>query len=319
MENLINGLHHITSFASNPQKNVDFYAGILGLRLVKKTVNFDAPDIYHLYYGDELGQPGTILTFFPYDGIAKGRKGNGQVTVTSFSIPENSLEYWMRRLDKFSIAYNKPVQHFNRESSIYFEDPDGMGIELVANNEDNRPGFSYGQIPQEYSIKGIYGITIAQNNPQATTAVLTQEMEHKLVLEEDNRFRLTTLAQPGSYVDILNDPKVPRGLGGGGTVHHVAFATPNDATQLEFRERLMKKGYLEPTPVLDRQYFHSIYFREPGGVLFEVATNDIGFTLDESKEKLGQELKLPEWEEPNRSKIEKGLTPIEVNIEKYRD
>ncbi|MDT0644675.1 ring-cleaving dioxygenase [Zunongwangia sp. F363] len=319
MENLIKGLHHITSFASNPQQNVDFYAGILGLRLVKKTVNFDAPDIYHLYYGDELGQPGSILTFFPYDGIAKGRKGNGQVTVTSFSIPENSLEYWMRRLDKFNISYHKPAQHFNRETSIYFEDRDGMGIELVANSEDKRPGFSYGQIPPEYAIKGFYGITIAQSDPRATTAILTEDMEHKTILEEENRVRFTTLDQPGSYVDIINDPKAQRGLGGGGTVHHVAFATPNDATQLDFRERLLKKGYLQPTPVLDRQYFHSIYFREPGGVLFEVATNDIGFAIDESKEHLGEELKLPEWEEPNRAQIEKGLQPVEVNIEKFRD
>ncbi|WP_373056196.1 ring-cleaving dioxygenase [Zunongwangia sp. H14] len=319
MDKLINGLHHITSFASSPQKNVDFYAGILGLRLVKKTVNFDAPDIYHLYYGNEMGAPGTILTFFPYDGIAKGRKGNGQVTVTSFSIPENSLEYWMRRLDKFNINYHKPVQHFNQESSVYFEDYDSMGIELVANNKDKRPGFSYGQIPQEYAVKGFYGITIAQSNAQATTAILTEEMEHKVIVEEGNRSRLASLDQPGGYVDIISDPKTPRGLGGGGIVHHVAFATPNDGTQLEFRERLLKKGYLQPTPVLDRQYFHSIYFREPGGVLFEVATNDIGFTIDEEKEQLGQELKLPEWEEPNRKRIEEGLVPVEVNIEKFRD
>ncbi|MDT0690257.1 VOC family protein [Salegentibacter sp. F188] len=319
MANLLTGLHHVTSFASNPQKNVDFYAGILGLRMVKKTINFDAPNIYHLYYGDQLGQPGTILTFFPYNGIGKGRKGNGQVTVTSFSIPENSLEYWMRRLDKFNISYHKPVQHFNKETSIYFEDNDGMGIELVANNNDDRPGFSYGQIPQEFAVKGFYGVTIGQNNPKATLELLTEEMEHKQILEQENRIRLTTTEKAGSYVDIVTDPGAPRGLGGAGTVHHVAFATPNDSTQLDFRERLLENGILEPTPVLDRQYFHSIYFREPGGVLFEVATNDIGFTIDEAEEDLGTALKLPSWEERNRSAIERGLDTVEVNIEKFRD
>ncbi len=319
MENKITGLHHVTSFASDPQRNLDFYAGILGLRMVKKTVNFDAPDIYHLYYGNEIGEPGTILTFFPFQGAATGRKGNGQVKVTSFSIPENSLEYWMRRLEKFNIGYHKPQQHFDHETSLYFEDYDGMGIELVANKTDTRPGFSYGQIPLEYAVKGFYGVTLGESNYEQTVSLLTGQMEHNLLFEKNNRFRFTTTDKPGSYVDIIHDPKEVRGLGGAGTVHHVAFATPDDGTQLEFREHLLTQGLVSPTPVLDRQYFHSIYFREPGGVLFEVATSDIGFTIDEPQDKLGELLKLPSWEEPNRTTIEKSLIPIEIKIDKYID
>ena len=319
MSSYINGLHHVTSFASDPQRNVDFYAGILGLRMVKKTVNFDAPDVYHLYYGNDIGEPGTILTFFPFNGIAKGRKGNGQVTVTSFSIPLNSLEYWMRRLDKFNISYQTPVQHFDDETSLYFEDYDGMGIELVANDKDERPGFSYGQIPLEYAVKGFYSVTLGESRPDATIELLTGQMNHTLLQEKGNRQRYTSTNKPGSFVDIITDTKALRGLGGAGTVHHVAFATPDDATQFELREELLSKGLVNPTPVLDRQYFHSVYFREPGGVLFEVATNDIGFTIDEPKENLGESLKLPSWEEPNRLKIESGLTPIKIDLHKYMD
>lgn len=319
MKSIITGLHHVTSFASNPQANVDFYAGILGLRMVKKTVNFDAPTIYHLYYGNELGEPGTIITFFPYDGIAKGRKGTGQVMVTAFSIPQNALAYWMRRLEKFNIKYEMPVQHFDQESSLYFEDYDGMGIELVANATDTRPGFSYGQIPLEFAIKGFYGVTLAQNNPDQTIELLTGQMEHKLLIEKEARQRFTTSNKPGSFVDIITGKNIPRGLGGAGTVHHVAFATPDDNSQLELREHLISQGLVSPTPVIDRQYFHSVYFREPGGVLFEVATNDIGMTIDETKEHLGEHLKLPTWEEYRRSEIEAGLAPISIPIEKYMD
>lgn len=319
MTNNITGLHHVTALTSDAQQNVDFYAGILGLRLVKKTINFDAPDVYHLYYGDEEGQPGTILTFFPFKGIPRGRKGKGQLTVTSFSIPENSLEYWMKRLSKFRIPYEYPAERFDDEVFIYFEDQDGLGIELIANKSDSRKGYTYGQIPIEHAIKGFYSVTLNEEGYERTAGLLSEQMDHKLITEKCNRFRYSTTGVPGSFVDILCSPESMRGMGGSGTVHHVAFATQNDKTQIEFRERLLDKGTVDPTPVIDRQYFHSVYFREPGGILFEAATSDIGFTLDEPKEHLGEKLKLPSWEENNRNEIEKLLTRIELNIDKFRD
>lgn len=314
----INGLHHVTALASDAQINLDFYAGILGLRLVKKTVNFDAPDVYHLYYGDEAGAPGTIMTFFPIQGLAKGRKGKGQMTVTSFSIPINSLDYWMKRLDKFKINYSHPQERFENEVFIYFEDHDGLGVELVANTLDTRKGFTYGQIPAEHAVKGFYGVSLAEEGYERTGSLLTEQMGHKLVLEKGNRFRFSASGNAGDFVDVLATPEDAKGLSGSGTIHHLAFATHNDQSQLMVREDLLTRG-LQVTPVVDRQYFHSIYFREPGGILFEVATSDIGFTLDEPVSKLGEALKLPDWEEKNRPGIEAGLKPISFDYKKFMD
>jgi glyoxalase family protein len=319
MNNQITGLHHITAMASDPQKNLDFYAGILGLRLVKKTVNFDATQVYHLYYGNEEGNPGTIITFFPFPGLIQGRKGKGQLTVTSFSIPEKSLNYWMKRLDKFKVAYEKPQERFENELYIYFEDWDGLGIELVANSMDERTGWTYGHIPQEYSVKGFYNISLSEEGYERTAGLLTEQMDHKKLAEKSNRFRFSASGKPGDFVDILCNPDSLRGLSGTGTVHHVAFATPNDETQSKFCEKIMSKSSLNITPVLDRQYFHSVYFREPGGVLFEVATNPPGFGIDEPKEHLGESLKLPAWEEPNRKEIEMLLAPVKLNLDKFKD
>ena len=312
MNKLITGLHHVTALASDPQKNFDFYAGILGLHLVKKTINFDAPEVYHLYYGNEKGSPGTIMTFFPYPDIPQGRKGKGQLTVTSFSIPENSLDYWIKRLDKFHIPHKDPEQRFDEEIFIYFEDNDGLGLELVSNKRDQRPGFTYGNIPIEFAIKGFYGITLSEEGYEKTAGLLTAQMDHVLINEKGNRFRYSASNKPGDFVDILCNPDSLRGLGGAGTIHHVAFATGNDTTQLEAREKLIKLG-LNVTPVLDRQYFHSIYFREPGGVLFEIATIPPGFDIDEEPAHLGEALKLPSWEEQNRKIIERELPPIQRN------
>ena len=318
MNNIL-GIHHVTALTSDAQKNLNFYTGILGLRLVKKTINFDAPDVYHLYYGDEIGNPGTILTFFPINGIPKGRKGKGQVTVTSFSVSENSLDYWMKRLTKFGIDYKKPLERFDNELFIYFEDEDGLGVELIANKTDKREGFTYGHIPLEYAIKGFYSVTLNEGNFERTTGLLTDQMDHKFITEKDGRFRFSTSSLPGGFVDIINSRDSLRGMGGSGTVHHVAFATLNDQTQLEFREKLLIRGVVNPTNVIDRQYFHSVYFREPGGILFEAATSDIGFTLDEPKETLGEKLKLPPWVENSRGEIEKTLSPIKLDIDKFRD
>jgi glyoxalase family protein len=318
MANKITGLHHVTAIASDAQKNVDFYAGILGLRMVKKTVNFDAPDVYHLYYGNKGGSPGTLITFFIYPNNFQGRKGKGQLTVTSFSVPASSLGYWMKRLDKFNISCTKPTERFVGEEYIYFEDYDGLGIELVANTVDVREGFSYGHIPPEHAIKGFYGVLLSQEDYSRTAELLTSQMNHKLIKEQGNRFRFSPDGKAGDIVDILSPVNGMPGLVGNGTVHHVAFSTPEDKVQLEVREKLLENG-LYVTPVINRQYFRSIYFREPGGVLFEVATNPPGMAIDEDPEHLGEELKLPPWEEVNRIEIEKGLATISFDIDKFKD
>lgn len=318
MSKLVTGLHHVTALASDAQKNLDFYAGVLGLRMVKKTINFDAPEVYHLYYGNEQGSPGTILTFFPYPGIPQGRKGKGQLTVTSFSIPENSIDYWKRRLTKFQVKHQEPRSRFDDELFIYLEDGEGLGIELVANSQDERTGFTYGNIPTDHAIKGFYGITLSEECDERTAGLLTGQMDHVLVAEKGNRFRYSASGKSRDFVDVLCNPDALRGLGGSGTVHHVAFATPNDATQREARAKLLNHG-LNVTPVLDREYFHSVYFREPGGVLFEIATVPPGFAIDEPLEHLGEALKLPPWEEAHRTMIEKGLQPVKLNLDRFRD
>jgi glyoxalase family protein len=315
MKPLVNGLHHVTAFADDAQTNLDFYAGILGLRLVKKTVNFDAPDVYHLYYGNEDGTPGTIMTFFPYKGIAPGRHGKGQLTTTSFSVSEQSLGYWQERLKKYGIKHTEPQERFN-EAFIYFEDKDGLGLELVANAADTRPAFSYGHIPEHYSVKGFHSITLSEDSYEKTAGMLTTYMNHSLVAEKGNRFRYSASGKVGDLVDIVCEPESLRGLQGKGTVHHVAFSTDNNETIDQMQKMLASKG-ANVTTVLDRQYFRSIYFREPGGVLFEVATNTPGFAIDENKTQLGESLKLPEWEEPNRPIIEKGLTPVTLEWKKF--
>lgn len=313
---LVTGIHHVTALAGNPQKNIDFYAGVLGLRLVKKTVNFDAPEIYHLYYGNETGQPGSILTFFPYGDIMKGRHGKGMLNTTAFSVSLSSLEYWENRLKKFNISYKQPQERFE-EVFIYFEDEDGLGLELVFNDKDERKGFSYGNIPLENSIKGFYNVEIWEEGYERTAAVLMQQLDHTLIAEKGNRFRFAATNSPGNYVDILYAPDSLKGLGGNGTVHHIAFATANKQTQEEVRTKIAQR-MLNPTPILDRQYFTSIYFREPGGVLFEVATAEPGFMIDEDKEHLGESLKLPSWYEKHRTVIEEAVTPVTLNLQNFK-
>jgi glyoxalase family protein len=309
MNNLINGLHHITALASDAQRNVDFYVGVLGLRMVKKTVNFDAPEVYHLYYGDETGTPGSIVTFFPYAGLVRGRKGGGQLTFSAFSIPTSSLSYWMDRLVQFGIPYAGPYRRFN-ETYLRFEDFDGMGVELVATDTDKRPGWDNGKIPKEYSIRGAYTVSLNEFKIDRTVSLLTDVMGHRLVAEESGIYRFESgEGGPGSFVDVLESPKDVRALQGAGSVHHLAFATHSDETQLEIREKLLSESY-NPTEVLNRNYFHSIYYREPGGILFEIATNPPGFSVDETVSELGSSLKLPEWFEPRREKIEAELPAI---------
>lgn len=317
MDKLITGIHHVTALASDAQNNIDFYTGILGLRLVKKTVNFDAKAVYHFYYGDETGRPGSIITFFPYTGLQQGRHGKGFLNTTTFSVPFDSMEYWMNRFKKFNISFKNPQERFANEVVIYFEDPDGLGLELAFNHADKRTGYSYGHIPVEHSIKGFYNVELWLDGYERTAAVLTEILDHQLISESGNRFRFAPSAAPGNYVDIVCVPESAPGRSGSGTVHHVALRTPDNKTQLQVWEKLNSRS-LNPTPVADRQYFRSIYFTEPGGVLFEVATSDDTFVKDEPIEHLGESLKLPPWFEKDRGQIEKAVVPIVVAPEKFK-
>ena len=304
------GIHHITAIAGDPQKNVDFYVGILGLRMVKKTVNFDDLYTYHLYYGDENGSPGTIMTFFPWTSKARhGRVGVGQLTVTSFSIPAGAMGYWIDRLNKYNIDFSGPGSRFEEEV-LTFHDPDGIELELDCSATESRAGWDNGQIPFANSIRGFYHITLSEEGYERTAGLMETHLGFHKVNESGNRLRLASGERgPGTFVDILSLPDAQPGIMGVGAVHHVAWRISDANSQLDIRDYLLQVGY-EVTPVMDRFYFHSIYFREPGGVLFEIATDPPGFTVDEEIEKLGTDLKLPDWLEEKRSVIEENLLPI---------
>jgi glyoxalase family protein len=316
-QQLITGIHHITAIASGSEKNLEFYAGILGLRLVKKTVNFDAPEVYHLYYGDETGRPGTILTFFPYEGLINGRHGKGMLNTTSFSVPSASVEFWQKRLNHFNIPFKKPVERFNRELAIYFEDMDGLGLELIFNDNDPRIGYS-GLLSDSHCIRGFYSAEIWEEGYERTAGLLTEQLDHQLITEKGNRFRYAAIDQPGNYIDLVCSPDSLRGHAGSGTVHHIAFCTPDSNSQLELRNKILQHK-LNTTPVLDRKYFTSIYFREPGGVLFEAATAIPGFTVDEDAGQLGEHLQLPEWLEKEKDTISGRLKPLTIDLTPYKE
>lgn len=315
---LITGLHHVTAITGNTQENIDFYTGVLGLRLVKKTVNFDYSDVYHLYFGDEYGTPGTIMTTFPYGkDLVNGRHGKGMLNTTAFSVSIDALDYWLNRLDQFNIAYKQPQQRFSEEVFIYLEDFDGLGLELVFNNKDERKGYFNGYIPKDYALKGIHHVEIWYDAYERTAALLTTQMDHKVIFESPDRLRLGTDNQPGKYVDLLSMPNSLKGLAGRGTVHHVAFATPDAQSQLKMVERLNTYG-LEHTEVKDRKYFTSVYFKEPGGVLFEIATSGPGFDVDEEQAFLGEALQLPQQFEKQRERLLDVLPPMNYPTEKFR-
>lgn len=311
MAKQIEGIHHVTALASDPQANVDFYTGILGLRLVKKTVNFDDPGTYHLYYGDETGNPGTIMTFFPWPLARRGTRGAGQATVTSFSVPQGSLGYWTERLESHGVLFNPPGERFEEEVVTLF-DRDGLQLELVARAGDPRAPWEGGPVPAEHAVRGFEGTTLTEWNPEITSELLTGTLEFRSIAQAGDRFRFEVGAGgPGTRVDVVAAPAAERGRISAGTVHHVAWRVSNEAEQEAWRQTIAGAG-LYVTPILDRQYFRSIYFREPGGVLFEIATDPPGFTWDEPVEALGSGLKLPPWLEPERQRIESALPPVEV-------
>lgn len=302
------GIHHVTAIAGDPRRNVDFYGGVLGLRLVKKTVNFDDPDTYHLYYGDRVGSPGTIMTFFPWGNAPRGRIGAGQLTVTSFSVPRDSLGFWMQRLVERGIRFEKPKERLG-ETVLTFEDPDGLRVELVA-ADDPREGCSDGSVPAERSVRGLHHATLLVEHSGRTADLLTQSLGFSRMDSEEGRTRYAAKeGGPGALVDVSDGTGFPDGSTGIGTVHHVAFRVSGEDELLAAREEVERLGY-DVTPVRERRYFRSIYFREPGGVLFEIATEAPGFTVDESEEHLGEELKLPPQHEPRRERLQKTLPPL---------
>ncbi|HTW94504.1 MAG TPA: ring-cleaving dioxygenase [Tepidisphaeraceae bacterium] len=311
-EQTLAGLHHVTAITSDPQKNIDFYCGVLGLRLVKLTVNFDDPGSYHLYYGDELGRPGTVLTFFAWPGAHRGRIGIPQVATTSFSVPAGSLEFWKKRLEERQWKATLGGERFG-ERVLELADPDGMQLELVASsNMGGRPWKTQG-IAAEQAIRGFHSVSLVEEGYEKTAKLLTDFMRFREVGSDRNRFRYQATSGDGfaSIVDVLCTPAGRVGSLGAGVVHHVAFRTPDDAQQEEWHRALGVAGY-NVSPVMDRCYFHSIYYREPGGVLFEIATENPGFTADETAAELGTKLKLPSWLEKYRPQIERVLPAVKL-------
>lgn len=310
MKHPILGLHHVTATVGAAQPDLDFCAGGLGLRLVKRTVNFDNHDVYHFYYGDERGTPGTIWTTFPYAGlrVPAGRKGEGQIAVTSFSVPAGSLGFWRARLGERGIEAAESRGGAGEEA-IAFDDPSGLRIELVANDRDARTPWT-GSVDARAAIRGLHGVTMVVANPAATVALMTDVLGYRIVDEAANTLRLAVNRdEPGKLVRVVHGTGAGPARNGIGTVHHVAMTIAGLDEQLRLRRELLDLG-LNVTEVRDRQYFQSIYFREPGGVLFEVATMEPGFTVDEPLSELGRGLKLPPWEEPNRAAIETVLAPV---------
>ena len=309
----IPGLHHVTAIASDPQRNLDFYVGLLGLRFVKRTVNFDDPGTYHFYFGDNRGTPGTILTFFPWPGVRRGIRGTGQVEATAFAIPPDSIEFWLERLKQQHVAAEKTSTRFGEEV-IRLIDPDGLMIELIGSSSHGKiEPWPDSPIAAEHALRGFHSVSAALEGYEKTARLLTEAFGYRLVDESGNRFRFVSADESalGRIVDLLCQPDIAIGRGAAGSVHHIAFRAKDQAEQLRWRERLVDLGY-NVTPVIDRTYFHSIYFREPGGVLFEIATDPPGFTLDEKVEELGTHLRLPPWMESGRSHIEEILPRIQV-------
>ncbi|MFA6085890.1 ring-cleaving dioxygenase [Mucilaginibacter sp.] len=310
MENTVNGIHHITAIAGNAKRNYDFYTNVLGLRLVKKTVNFDDPETYHLYYGDKQGTPGTILTFFPWQNITAGRRGARQATEIGYSVPENSFDFWINRFEKHNVTYNKVAEKFG-EKYLTFLDPDGLKLELIAGKTiDTRLPWETDEVKAENATKGFYNVTITTNKMQPTADILTNVFGYRLLEQHVNRFRFITDAVEGAnIIDLVEVAGEVAGHVAGGSVHHVAFRVKNEEVLMQYHDKIAALG-LNITGKIDRNYFFSLYFREPGGVLFELATDNPGFSVDEPVEELGTHLKLPAQYEQHRSSLEATLPKL---------
>ncbi|WP_137286889.1 ring-cleaving dioxygenase [Halorussus salinisoli] len=300
----IPGIHHVTAIAGDPGRNLDFYTRTLGLRLVKRSVNQDDVSVYHLFYGDYSGTPGTSMTFFPYPGARPGRVGTGQVSTTAFLIPEESVDYWVERLADAGVDADDPRERFG-DTVVPFRDPDGLPLELVARADAPAGDPPEGPVPDEHAIRGFFGVTLSLESAEPTASLLITMGFRET---ERDRRRYETDGELGYVVDILEDPQAPRGQPGAGTVHHVAFQVTED-DQSEWRDVLTDHG-LRPTEIIDRKWFESVYARTKGGVLFEFATKSPGYTVDEDVDELGERLVLPEWLEDRRDEIEAGLPEL---------
>jgi glyoxalase family protein len=302
------GIHHITAMVNDAQRNIDFYAGVLGLRLVKKTINFDRPEVYHLYFGNEAGDPGTVITFFPWENQMKGRIGTGQVGVTSYVIPAGSMPFWKDRLKRFGVRFIQNVRY--GETYLQFQDPDGLEIELVERNEGAMNPWSYGGVTSDVAIKGFGGATLISAQPHKTAEVLEDILGLEPVGQEESFLRFKT--EIGNTIDIKLSPSV-RGLMGAGTVHHIAWRARDEEDHQRWRELLVEKGFY-PTEILDRNYFKALYFHEGGSILFEIATDAPGFGVDEPANALGKKLMLPSWLESKREELEHKLPQVEARV-----
>jgi glyoxalase family protein len=305
------GLHHLTAIARDPQRNVDFYAGTLGLRLVKQTVNFDDPGTYHLYYGDASGRPGSILTFFPWPTARRGRVGVGQVAETQLAIPTAALAFWIQRLTEHQIAFQGPTRRFDGETALTFTDHDGLPLALIASDAAAAlPGID-GAVPEAMSIRGMHAVTLWLHRAQPTASVLGELGFAEIARIGDvTRFAVANAA-PGELIDLRELPTGAAGAGGAGTVHHVAFRAADDDTEFGLRAQVSAAG-LGITEQIDRTYFRSMYFREPGHVLFELATDAPGFAVDESPDSLGTQLQLPAQHEHLRATLMQHLPPLQL-------
>lgn len=309
MEKSIDGLHHITALASDPRQNYDFYTKIMGLRFVKKTVNFDAPDVYHFYFGDETGTPGTILTFFPFPHARQGKRGTGEANLVSFAIPKGSLEFWAGHLSRSGVDFTGPEKKFGSDC-ISFPDPDGMRLELVEDDVDRLQGWETENLPRAHSIRKFFGVTLSLRRSDKTESLICGVMGFRFLEENENLRRyISGTGDREAKLDILTFADGPHAIQSAGSVHHIAWRTGSEKSQLMWMERLRASGH-NTTEVIDRNYFHSIYFREPGGVLFEIATDQPGFLIDEDRHSLGESLKLPDRYESSRAAIESRLIPI---------
>jgi glyoxalase family protein len=310
----IQGLHHITAVCGNPQHNIDFYQNVLGQRFVKQTVNFDDPGTYHFYFGDKIGTPGTILTFFPWQHMRKGLRGNGETAAFAYTIPSDSVVYWQERLAALEVRVGETQTRFGA-TVIPFQDPDGMVVELITQDAKSiiQP-WEMGPVPAVHMLRGFHSVTLWLHEVDKTAQLLTDQLGYQFVGQEGKRTRYKAASdEMGIYVDILHRPGEENGRFGLGSIHHIAFRTVDDAEHLEYQHHLRAAGQ-QVTPVQDRNYFHSIYFRSPSGVLFEVATDAPGFTVDEPVAELGSSLKLPTQFEPHRAEIERVLPPIKTNL-----